>query len=456
MNHRFALLTIVILLFVSCNPDKIKLSELLQVPDETDSASSDTLRVAMLYGPNDYFRFAGQAMGYNYEMVQNYAAFSQRVLKITQYRSEKEMFVKLREKEVDLVAASIYETKVLKSMFHFAGHQDPSYLVLVQRIGLNTLTEPHELQGKKVHVINHSSAYERLRNLNDETGGAIEIVVMPDTMHTGNLVEMVAQKKIEYALADYKTASQYREAYPKLDTRLRIGFMQRNGWLVRQSCDSLINSIEKWSKDEETALLQSVLFEKYRIRNPYFSSQKVRVPRGSISPYDHYFKKYAAEIQWDWRMLASIAFHESRFDSAQISPRGASGLMQLMPRTAANFGLNRQNIFNPGKNIEAGVQYIKSLNMMFRKIENKEERVKFILAAYNSGPAHILDAMALAQKYGRNPHIWFGHVDYYLAKKSDPQYFNDEVVKYGQFRSGYTLKYVKNILNTFQKYSGGA
>ncbi len=455
MNHRFAIFTVVISLFFSCNSDKIKLSGILPTSSDTDSVSKDSLRVAMLFGPNDYFYFAGQSMGYNYEMVQNYAFFSDKKLKVLQFRSEKEMFIKLREKEVDLVAASIYETKVLKSMFHFTAHQDPSYLVLVQLIGLNTLTEPHELRGKKVHVLNHSSAYERLKNLNVETGGTIEIVVMPDTLHTGNLIEMVAQKKIEYAVADHKTASLFREAYPKLDIRLRIGFLQRNGWLVRQNCDSLINSIEQWSKDEETALLQSELYEKYRIRNPYFRSLKVGVPRGSISPYDHYFKKFAAEIQWDWRMLASIAFHESRFDSAQISPKGASGLMQLMPRTAANFGLNRHNIFNPRKNIEAGVQYIKNLNMLFRKIENKEERVKFILAAYNSGPAHILDAMALAQKYGRNPHIWFGHVDYYLEKKSDPQYYNDEVVKYGRFRPRYTLRYVKDILNTYQKYSGG-
>jgi membrane-bound lytic murein transglycosylase F len=455
MNHRFAIFTVVIFLFFSCNSDKIKLSGLLPASPDTDSVSTDTLRVAMLYGPNDYFNFAGQSMGYNYELVQNYASFSAKTLKVMQFRSEKEMFVKLREKEVDLVAASIYETRVLKSMFHFAGHQDPSYLVLVQRLGLNTITEPNELKGKTVHVINHSSAYERLKNMSSEIGGAIDIVVLPDTLHTGNLIEMVAQKKIEFAVADHKTASIYREAYPKLDVRMRIGFTQRNGWLVRQSCDSLIYSLEKWSKDDETAILQSVLFEKYRIRNPFFSSQKMRIPRGSISPYDHYFKKFAAEIQWDWRMLASIAFHESRFDSAQISPRGASGLMQLMPRTAANFGLNRQNIFNPGKNIEAGVQYIKSLNMMFRKIENKEERVKFILAAYNSGPAHILDAMALAEKYGRNPHIWFGHVDYYLEKKNDPQFYNDEVVRYGQFRSGYTLKYVRNVLQTFHKYNGG-
>jgi len=49
-------------------------------------------------------------------------------------------------------------------------------------------------------------------------------------------------------------------------------------------------------------------------------------------------------------------------------------------------------------NIEASVQYIKSLNMSFRQIQNKEERIKFILAAYNSGPAHILDAMGFSKK----------------------------------------------------------
>lgn len=88
-----------------------------------------------------------------------------------------------------------------------------------------------------------------------------------------------------------------------------------------------------------------------------------------------------------------------------------------MPRTAANFGLTRKTMLNPEKNIEAGVQYIKSLNLTFRKINNKEERIKFILAAYNSGPAHVLDAMALAEKHGKNPHIWYRNVGILPHKK---------------------------------------
>ena len=109
---------------------------------------------------------------------------------------------------------------------------------------------------------------------------------------------------------------------------------------------------------------------------------------------------------------------------------------------------------NPEKNIEAGVQYIKSLNLTFQKIEDKEERIKFILAAYNSGPAHILDAMALTKKYGKNPNIWFQHVDYFLAKKSEAEFYNDPVVKYGRFKPKETLNYVVNTLETYAKYSG--
>lgn len=231
-----------------------------------------------------------------------------------------------------------------------------------------------------------------------------------------------------------------------------IGFNQRNGWMIRKENIELQKAIENWEKKDYTEILQANLTHKYWNRSIYFAQKKVRIPKGAISPYDKLFKKYAKEINWDWQLLAAVAFHESRFDSSQVSWAGAAGLMQLMPRTAANFGLNRQNIFNPEKNIEAGVQYIKSLNLSFRRIENRDERIKFILAGYNSGPAHIFDAMALAKKHGKNPQIWFENVEYFLKKKSDPEFYNDPVVKFGKFRSKETVSYVINTLETYEKY----
>jgi membrane-bound lytic murein transglycosylase F len=233
---------------------------------------------------------------------------------------------------------------------------------------------------------------------------------------------------------------------------MSVGFDQQNGWLVRNDCKNLQNAIALWEKIPETAQSQYDLFKKYWEKSPYFAFRKVKIPKGAISPYDGYFKKYSPLINWDWRLVASVAFHESKFDNMVVSWAGAAGLMQLMPRTASNFGLDNDTKFNPEMNIEAGVQYIKSLMLVFRMVENKDERIKFVLAGYNSGPAHILDAMALARKYGKNPHVWFNSVEYFLLKKSEPEFYNDPVVKYGYFRGRETVKYVHNTLDTYEKY----
>ena len=123
-----------------------------------------------------------------------------------------------------------------------------------------------------------------------------------------------------------------------------------------------------------------------------------------------------------------------------------------MPTTAAAYGLDSVTIFEPEANIAAGVQYIKHLQNIYRKVDDEMEQQKFILASYNAGPAHILDAMALAEKYGKDPHVWYDNVEYYLMKKSDPVYYEDPVVKFGFYRGGQACKYVENVLNTYRKY----
>ena len=96
------------------------------------------------------------------------------------------------------------------------------------------------------------------------------------------------------------------------------------------------------------------------------------MPKGSISPYDNIFKKHAKDIGWDWQLLAALAFVESGYDSTVVSWAGAKGIMQLMPQTTLDFGVDQYEIENPEKNIAACVEYIKSLNMIYRRISDKE------------------------------------------------------------------------------------
>ncbi len=414
---------------------------------------TDTLRVATLYGSSSYFNYGSdELMGYDYELATNFAEQHNFPIKFYLASTEDEMKTMLRRKQVDLIAYDLYETKALKKYYDFVAHQDDSYMVLVQEIGVHTVSSLDELRGRTIHVIENSIFHERLKALNKEMDNTIDIQLLNDSVTVDQAINMVLQREIAYTLAYYKTATQYKEFFRRLDCRVAIGLPQKNGWLISKYEPALKLMFAAWETDPQTELFKSRLFQKYKIKNPYFMTKRVNIPRGAISPYDNLFKFYAQELQWDWRILAAIAYRESGFDSTQVSRVGASGLMQLMPTTAARFGLEGKDIFNPELNISAGVQYLKSLNMMFRRIEDKEERMKFMLASYNSGPAHILDAMALAEKYGKNPHIWFEHVEYYLSKSNDPEYYNDEVVRYGKFGPTETIRYVRNTLNTYEKY----
>jgi len=76
-------------------------------------------------------------------------------------------------------------------------------------------------------------------------------------------------------------------------------------------------------------------------------------------------------------LIHSIIKIESNYDPWAISPKGAIGLMQLMPTTAAQYGV--RDIFDPRENIEGGVRYLKDLIRLY------QGRTDLVLAAYNVG-----------------------------------------------------------------------
>lgn len=181
----------------------------------------------------------------------------------------------------------------------------------------------------------------------------------------------------------------------------------------------------------------------YRYISPYIE----------ISPYDTHFRSAAKEIGIDWKLIAAIAFTESRFDSTARSSVGASGVMQVMPRTLRQQGIPDSLHFVPEHNIKAAAGLLGDLNHIFRRIDNFEERSNFILASYNAGIGEVSDAMRLAEKYGRNRYKWENSVDTFLILKSNPEYYNDEVCKNGSFYDWkQTLQFVRKVKRTWNRY----
>lgn len=171
---------------------------------------------------------------------------------------------------------------------------------------------------------------------------------------------------------------------------------------------------------------------------------------GIISDYDNLFKRNAHTIMWDWRLLAAQAYQESAFDPNATSWAGAQGLLQLMPGTAKD--MNVSNPYNPEENVRGAVQYLKLVNNSFTDIDDQNERIKFMLAAYNCGPQHVKDAQALAEKYGKNPRLWTGHVDQFVKALSEPRYYRDPVVKNGYCRGNEPYNYVIQIMSRYEQY----
>ena len=172
-----------------------------------------------------------------------------------------------------------------------------------------------------------------------------------------------------------------------------------------------------------------------------------------ISPFDSIFRLYADSV-CDWKMLAAIAYVESKFDTTARSYRGAQGLMQIMPSTyrhlLAKMGVADTMAQSVELDVRVAVKYIDDLGNLFDFI-NEKERMNYILGSYNGGSNHIFDAMRIARKKGINRYNW-NSLSPVLASLSDPEVYNDSVCQFGQFDATETLNYVKRVNRKYNEY----
>jgi len=416
---------------------------------------SGELVVLTLYSSTSYFIYRGESMGFQYELSEQFAKSLGLKLRIKVAKNIGELVKKLRAGEGDLIAYNLPITKKMKDSLTYCGEKIITHQVIVQRSGdkpapINDVTE---LIGKDVYV-KPGKYYDRMVNLDKELGGGIRIhKVNNDSTTVEDLITMVSQGKIDYTVCDNDLAKLNTTYYPNLDIKLSVSFDQRASWAVRKECVLLAEAANKWHKMNMTSPAYAASTKRYfEISKSIPHSPILSIRDGKISLFDKLFKKYAKEINWDWRLLASLAYTESNFDTTAVSWAGARGLMQLMPATARAMGLSAGKERNPEESIKAAVKYIAKTNNSLSMIHNKKERINFILASYNAGLGHIYDAMALADKYGKNKHLWRSNVENFILLKSNEEYFSDPVCKLGYFRGIETYNFVRDITARYEIY----
>lgn len=416
---------------------------------------SGELVVLTLNSSTSYFNYRGQEMGFQYELAQQFGKSLGLKVQIKVAQSIEEMLEKLASREADLIVYNVPMTKELKDSVLFCGDEVITHQVLVQRNrgrdGL--ITDVTQLIGQEIHV-KPGRYYDRLVNLDNELGGGI--VISPennDSVSVEDLITLVSLGKIPYTVCENDVAQLNKTYYPNLNINLQISHDQRSSWVTRKDCALLAAVADAWHCENQTSPAYEASTKRYfEISKAVPYTAILSLEDGKISHYDELFRKYSGEINWDWRLLAALAYTESNFDTTVVSWAGAQGLMQLMPSTAKAMGVPEGMEQHPEESIKAAVKYIAATSRNLRIIENQDERIHFVLAAYNAGLGHIYDAMALADKYGSDKNVWFDNVEKYILLKSNEEYFNDPVCKHGYFRGIETYNFVRDINSRFETY----
>lgn len=455
------LVLVLMTVFLSCSNDKAnKEQPEIKGKDLSEIRENGKLKVVTDFSSVNYFIYRGKPMGFQYELLQELSDYLGIEIEVTVNNDLGQNFNSLINGDVDLIASNLTITDKRKEIINFVYPHNKSIQVLVQKDSKRKQyfsEEEHirsfeELAGKTIYVQQNSSHAALLRKLEDESGFYINVLEVP--IETEQLIKMVARGDIMYTIADEDIAIVNQRQMKGLDIQTSLGEEEEQAWAVRNDASELASEINTWmenfSQTRRFAILKNKYFESVHTGQLYNSDYSFS-ESGRISPYDEIFKIEANKIGWDWRLIASMVFQESRFNPGARSYAGAFGLMQLMPGTAERFGVNQYS--SARDQIRAGIKFIQWLDKALKDtITDPDERTKFVLASYNIGMGHVKDAMALAEKYGHDPTIWEGNVEVYLLKKSEKQYYSDPLVKYGYARGTETSRYVKDVMYRYNHY----
>jgi len=416
--------------------------------------------------PASYFIYRGKNMGYEYELLHEFSKDNSIRLQIRMVNDLDEMMQLLQGEEGDIIACNLTKTDERASSIHFSVPHLITHQVLIQRkpddykkmksteINDSLITEIEELRGKTIHVWKNSTYYRQILRLNDKLNLDMKILATDGGLITEELIRKVSLGEIDYTIADENVAKIDLRYYPNLDIGLKLSGDEEIAFGLRNTSTMLKDTLDAWLTDKAN---QSTIGE---VKRKYFKrknlSNKANADFSSlngeeISPYDAIIKRESELIGWDWRLISSIIYQESKFEVWKESWAGAFGIFQFMPATAIGYGISPSS--SAEDQIKAGIKKLrKNFNQWNEEIKDSSECFNFTLATFNSGRGHVDDARALAIEYGLADTIWYDNVDKMIKNLSNPVYYRNQVVKNGYCRGIETYEYVIEVMQRYNEY----
>ena len=426
--------------------------------DWQDIKQSGVLRMITSYSSGGYFLHRGIQVGFEYELVREFARQNELALEVVIARPDENPYELLLRGDGDLIAANYTITEERDEIVDFTRPYNQVNQIIVLSDQLEIQPESiSDLKDIPISIRRNSSYYNTLLALQEE-GFDINLNIVADDMDTETMLLMVANGTYEATVADDNLFNASNKYMRGLVRGPMVAQNDEIAWAIRPNASDTETKMNQFlykhfKYDENGVPKRSTFLNILRKRYyegsaqiaEYFNPEFEESSLGTISPYDSLFQQVAEEFNLDWVMLTAISAQESKFDPEAVSWAGAVGLLQVLPRFS---DIPEDSLFVPEINVREGARII-SEHLEHYSYMDTTNQWSFALATYNAGMGHIADARRLTIDQNKDPNDW-ENISVSLLRLMQRRYYQN--ARYGFTRGIETVRYVNEIMNRYDTY----
>lgn len=454
--YRSLSIALVMLLLNGCQIDSEPKSELDKIRER------GVLRVGTLNNQLSYFIGPDGPAGLDYELARQFARELGVRLEMKPAYRISNLYPALTNGEVDIIAAGLTQSEQrLKS--YRAG---PAYYYVSQQVvykpGQWRPRNIEQLVNRQPALLADNNQQPILTIVNDSHFTTTLNQVKqryPDFQYdidknsdVGELLKKVSRGELMFTMADSVEVSLSQRIYPDIAVAFEMTEDQPISWFMRRSDDESLYAlmIEFFGNMKQSGGLAS-LEEKYigHVANfDYVDTRAfIRALESHLPKWAPLFQQHSQEF--DWRLIAAVAYQESHWNPLARSPTGVRGMMMLTLPTARSVGVT--NRLDAEQSIKGGVEYLRRMVNRIPDSVPQHEKIWFALASYNIGYGHMMDARRLTRQQGGSPDSWADVKDR-LPLLRQQRYFSQ--TRYGFARGDEARAYVENIRRYYHSIIG--
>jgi membrane-bound lytic murein transglycosylase F len=335
------------------------------VADLPELQERRTLRIMLPNSAASYFLWRGELVGFEYEFARRFAERHRMRLEVVVPPNPSVLSEWLEEGRADIAGGFLEPVELWDHgdvVFTNPWHHAQSYLV--SRGDVDDLADWAAVNGSIVATFASGLLWAEMEALAAEH--RFTLIPLPGTGgDVEDVMNRLASGEFDYAVVEEHLLAVELARRDDIRRQFEVGPPVPHAWAVRASDQALLEALNEFFREKHRSAFYNILYRRYfederRIRRQ--QDERIR-KAGQLSPWDDVVRRHADPYDFDWRLIVAQIYQESRFDPDARSPMGATGLMQLMPRTGEQVGVT--NLSNPEKNVLGGIRYLDWVRQRF-------------------------------------------------------------------------------------------